>query len=313
MARKLRIPYEDALYHVINRGNYRDDIYATEGAAQSFLSTVIEAVQRYGWRLHAFVIMQNHYHLAIETPQANLVEGMHWLQSTAAIRFNRFRKEQGHVFQGRYKAILVEGMAALCRVVDYIHLNPVRAGAVTAEQVGRYRWSSLKMLIERKRRKGMVCGEWLEARGGWKDDADGITAYHEYLKGVGADEKRQKEEGLVELSRGWAIGTQGWKVAVAREYSHAALAQGMGKQEIAQIREAHWLKLMEMEMKKAGKRPEEFGKGQLCPKWKLEVAQAMQTAGGVPIRWLAERLSMGNPNALRSRLSQYRHEKRKNN
>ena len=107
MARSLRIQYEGALYHVINRGNYRSDIYASDGAAQSFLSTVIEAVQRHGWQLHAYVIMRNHYHLAIETPLPNLTIGMRWLQSTAATRFNRFRKENGHVFQGRYKALLL--------------------------------------------------------------------------------------------------------------------------------------------------------------------------------------------------------------
>jgi REP element-mobilizing transposase RayT len=89
MARSLRKQYEGTLCHVINRGNYRSDIHATEGAAQSFLATVLEAVSRHGWRLHAYVRMRNHYHLASETPRTNLDDGMRWLQSTAAARFNQ--------------------------------------------------------------------------------------------------------------------------------------------------------------------------------------------------------------------------------
>jgi len=306
MARSLRIQYEGARYHVINRGNYRNDIYATEGAARSFLATVIEAVHRYGWRLHAYVIMRNHYHLAIETPRANLTDGMRWLQSTAAARFNRYRKEHGHVFQGRYKALVLEDVAALCRVVDYIHLNPVRAGAVPAKQVGQHRWSSLRALVEKKRPEGLVCDEWLEVRG-WKDNASGIASYLEYLQDIGMDEKLQKQQGITGLSRGWAIGTPGWKAALAREHSHQAYSRGMGKQEVAQLREAHWWKLLEAELTKAGKSAEEFDSPKLCPEWKLEMALALQSRGGVPVRWIAEQMKMGKPDALRSSLSRYRH------
>jgi REP element-mobilizing transposase RayT len=88
MARKLRIEYPGALYHVINRGNYRRDVFESAGAAEAFVAALREAVAQYGWRVHAYVVMRNHYHLAVETPQPNLVEGMHWLQSTLATRFN---------------------------------------------------------------------------------------------------------------------------------------------------------------------------------------------------------------------------------
>jgi len=310
MARSLRIQYENALYHVINRGNYRNDIYASDGAAHSFLATVIEAVQRYGWRLHAYVIMRNHYHLAIETPLPNLTIGMRWLQSTAAARFNRFRKENGHVFQGRYKALLLENAAALRRVVDYIHLNPVRAGAVSAERVGEYRWSSLKALVENKRPEGLVCAEWLECRGhGWLDNAKGLAAYLEYLREIGADERQQRQLGLEGLSSGWAIGTHGWKAALAREHSHKALSRGMEKQDVVEMREAHWRKLLEAELSKAGKSTDELNSRFKCPEWKLEMAHGLQS-GGAPVRWIAEQLRAGDPSALRARLSDYRKEHR---
>jgi REP element-mobilizing transposase RayT len=102
MARKLRQEYPGACYHVINRGNYRTDIFQTEGARAAFETCLFEACEKSGWALHAYVIMRNHYHLALETPQANLVTGMQWLQATYANRFNRLRGERGHLFQGRY-------------------------------------------------------------------------------------------------------------------------------------------------------------------------------------------------------------------
>src|SRR5688572_16507787 len=107
MARKLRLEFAGACYHVINRGNYRRDLFKDEGAAASFQSCLFEACTRFRWRLHAFVIMRNHYHLAVETPEPNLSEGMKWLQGTWAARFNRFRSESGRPFQGRYKALHV--------------------------------------------------------------------------------------------------------------------------------------------------------------------------------------------------------------
>ena len=89
MARKLRIQFENAIYHVINRGNYRQDVFDSVGAAMAFESALAEASEIFEWRLHAYVIMRNHFHLALETPRANLVEGMHWLSGTYATRFNR--------------------------------------------------------------------------------------------------------------------------------------------------------------------------------------------------------------------------------
>ena len=137
MARKLRYEQENGLYHVINRGNYREAVFGSEGAVHAFEKALGEAVQLHGWRLHAYVLMSNHFHLALETPVPNLAEGMHWLQSTFSTRFNRLRKENGHVFQGRYKSIAIENGESLSAVVDYIHLNPVRARIVSEPKGSR--------------------------------------------------------------------------------------------------------------------------------------------------------------------------------
>ena len=98
MARKIRIEYSGAYYHVINRGNYRSWIFESEGARVSFLDCLKEVCLGKRWRLHGWVLMSNHYHLCIETPDPNLVDGMKWLQSTFTNRFNRYRKANGHVF-----------------------------------------------------------------------------------------------------------------------------------------------------------------------------------------------------------------------
>ncbi len=108
MARKLRLEFPGACYHVINRGNYRANVFQSEKTKAAFVSCLFEACVKSHWLLHAFTVMRNHYHLALETPEGNLVAGMQWLQSTFANRFNRLRDERGHLFQGRYKALLVE-------------------------------------------------------------------------------------------------------------------------------------------------------------------------------------------------------------
>ena len=101
MARKVRVEFAGACYHVINRGNYRKDLFAAKGAAESFQKCLLEAARRFDWRIHAFVIMRNHFHLALETPEPNLSAGMRWLQATWAVRFNRFRGETDAAGRGR--------------------------------------------------------------------------------------------------------------------------------------------------------------------------------------------------------------------
>ena len=108
MARKLRLEFPGACYHVINRGNYQANIFRADSTKAAFESCLFEACRKSSWRLHAFVVMRNHYHLAVETPDGNLVAGMQWLQATFAARFNRRRGLHGHLFQGRYKAFVVE-------------------------------------------------------------------------------------------------------------------------------------------------------------------------------------------------------------
>ncbi len=146
MPRKVRVEYPGAMYHVMSRGDRREDIFLDDVDRQDFLKTLAEVCQKTGFQVHAYCLMRNHYHLVVETPNANLVAGMAWLQSTYTIRLNHRHKLFGHVFSGRYKAQLVEGSGNgyLRTACDYVHLNPVRAGMLKAEErLLAYPWSSL--------------------------------------------------------------------------------------------------------------------------------------------------------------------------
>ncbi len=129
MPRPIRIEVPGALYHVMSRGDQRDDIFFDDVDRHDFIKTLAEACQKTDWQVHAFCLMSNHYHLVIETPNANLVAGTKWLQSSYAIRVNSRHALVGHVLSGRYKAQLIEsgGNGYLRTACDYVHLNPIRA------------------------------------------------------------------------------------------------------------------------------------------------------------------------------------------
>ena len=145
MPRPLRIEYEGAIYHVMNRGDRRGNIFRDDHDRQCFLSTLAEACTKTEWQVHAWCLMRNHFHLVIETPQANLVAGMKWLLGVYTKRFNIRHKVCGHVFAGRYKGLHVDGSGSgyLRTVCDYVHLNPVRAKLIgTATPLEGFAWSS---------------------------------------------------------------------------------------------------------------------------------------------------------------------------
>jgi REP element-mobilizing transposase RayT len=145
MARKPRVQYPGAMYHVMNRGDRREAIFADGEDRRRFLKTLGEACQKTCWPVHAYCLMSNHFHLVLETPQPNLVAGMNWLQGTYTSRFNRRHKEFGHLFSGGYQALPVDGRGTgyLKRACDYVHLNPARAKWLRPEQpLESFRWSS---------------------------------------------------------------------------------------------------------------------------------------------------------------------------
>jgi REP element-mobilizing transposase RayT len=221
MARKARVEYQGAVYHVLDRGDRREAIFLDDGDRRRFLETLGEACGRTGWRVHAYVLMSNHYHLMIETPQANLVAGMRWFQTTWTMRFNRRHRLSGHLFQGRYKAVLVDAQEGgyFAVLSDYIHLNPIRARMIGLEErLFDYPWSSYPLYAARPGRPA-----WFEPRSvlgelGLEDTAAGRRAYAERMRGRAVEELTPGNEpaGRAELRRGWCLGGEGFRERMLR-------------------------------------------------------------------------------------------------
>jgi len=145
MARSLRIEYEGAFYHVTSRGNHQSNIFDDDEDRQSFLKVFTDVVSQEGWICHGYCLMSNHYHLIIETPHANLSKGMRQLNGVYTQSYNRRHGKVGHLFQGRYKSIIVDAQAYLLELSRYVVLNPVRAGMV--KDVSEWSWSSYRSMI----------------------------------------------------------------------------------------------------------------------------------------------------------------------
>jgi len=251
--------------------------------------------------------MGNHYHLLIQTPDANLVEGMQWLQSTFANRFNRYRQSHGHVFQGRYKSILLDsdGIGA---VAHYIHLNPVRAGLVEAESLATYEASSFHQLWYPSKRWRFTDFECcLESAGGLQDTRAGKRSYRDYLAWLSADDEARRRLGFETMSRGWAKGTKAFKNAVLEDQQDV-LRGRIVESEAAEMREPRWERNLEHGLAALGRHADELETSKKSERWKVALARYLRERLLVPNTWLAERLQMGTPNSVSSRISRSRRE-----
>ena len=178
MARPLRIEYEGALHHVTSRGNARQDIFLDDKDRADFLASLSHIVDRFDWICHAYCLMNNHYHLLIETPRANLSQGMQLLNSMLSQRFNRRHKRVGHVLQGRFKGILVEKESQLLELARYIVLNPVRAKAVP--HPGDYTWSSYRATVGVAQPGSSLTVEWILSQFG-RNLAHARSVYRQFV------------------------------------------------------------------------------------------------------------------------------------
>lgn len=293
MARKLRLEFPGACYHVINRGNYRHDVFRTEKAKAAFEKCLFEACQKSEWRLHAYVIMRNHYHLALETPAGNLVSGMQWLQATFANRFNRFHGERGHLFQGRYKALLVEEGGPLAKVADYIHLNPVRAGICPVATLRAYRFSSYRLLFAPQSRP-----RWLDFRtvlheaGRLSDALAGWRSYAAHLAIRAAD--GALAEGSI--SQGWAVGSEEFKVALMHDHALVARTRAWERIGANEIRRQAWQEALLRGLRCLGRRESELMEGRKSECWKVALAVFLRESTQASNGWLGETLRIGRAN-----------------
>ena len=207
MARQWRIQYEGAIYHVMSRGIERGTIFLTDDDCLRFLECMERAVEKFKLDIFAFVLMGNHYHLLLRTPQANLSRAMQWLQTAYSVYYNLRHQRAGHLFQGRYKSILVGEEGYWQSLSFYIHLNPIRAGIVNG--IDEYKWSSYHDYVGLKKvHKWVLSEEILKELG--RDEQESRIKYRQLIMEASGQEKKILDEikyGLIlgsEKFIGWA-------------------------------------------------------------------------------------------------------------
>ena len=294
MARKLRVQYPGALYHVMNRGDRREPIFKDDDDRWRFLETLGQACGKTGWQVHAYCLMLNHFHLVVETPKANLVGGMKWFLGTYTSRFNRRHKLFGHLFSGRYKSLVVDGSGDgyLRTVCDYVHLNPVRANLLPPEApLQEFTWSSYPQYLRsaRKRPAWLRVDRVLGELGIQKDDAKGRRRFAEAM-----EERRSKDQPAPwkALRRGWYFGG-----AATKEELLERMGREMGEHHVGEERQetdeqkAHRLVLEEL--RKRGWTEQDLEQRRKTDGAKVKIAARLRGQTVMTLDWIAERLRMG--------------------
>lgn len=190
MARPLRIEYPGAYYHVTCRGNERREIFADDLDRKRFLEILAESKEIYGVEVHGYVVMANHFHLLVMTPEANLQKFMHRFNTSYTVHYNRRHRRSGHLYQGRYKAILVDADNYLLELSRYLHLNPVRLKRYFQLEVKEkrkiirtYPWSSYRGYVYLKHRQPFVIYSTVLEMVGGRDDREGRKGYADFVMG----------------------------------------------------------------------------------------------------------------------------------
>lgn len=229
MARPLRLEFLGATYHVTSRGNEQRSIFYTDDDRLAFLTFLGEAARRFGWSVTAWVLMTNHFHVVLQTPEPNLSKGMQWLNGTYAAWFNRRHDRSGHLFQGRFKAYIIERQTYYSEVLRYVVLNPVRAHMV--KHPADYRWSSYRATagIEEPE-EWLDVGAALESFGGTSEIAR--LAYRQFvLDRIGCQEPLWRD-----VIHGVFLGTDAWAremrilmEAKPRSTDHPKIQRALGR------------------------------------------------------------------------------------
>ena len=299
MARKLRLQYEGAVYHVMNRGNHREDIFRDDSDRRLFLDTLEETCAKTHWHVHAWCLMSNHFHLVIETPRANLVDGMKWLLATYTLRFNHRHKLSGHLFSGRYKALFVDESESgyLKTACDYVHLNPVRAKLLKAQdKLRHYPWSSFPEYL----RNPKLRRSWLKVRklfGEHGIPKDSPAGRKEFEKRMEVRRGAEDAEEFKGMQRGWFLGSKAFRKELLGMMSQKAGPEHYGE-EIRESAHEKAERLVWEELKKLGWRERELVKHRKGDPKKVKIALRLRRETTMTLEWTANRLCMGTKTHL---------------
>lgn len=309
MARKLRVEYPGAIYHVLNRGDRREAIFRTGQDRAMFLDTLGETCQKTGWQVHAFCLMSNHFHLVVETPGANLVSGMKWFLGTYTSRFNRRHRLVGHLFSGRYKSLIVDGSGTgyLKTVCDYVHLNPARAKLLAPEEkLSRYDWSSYPAYLRPARqRPGWLRTDRLLGEHGLPGDTP--AARREFALRMEARRAADLDHEWKPVRHGWCLGSQEFRKGLLEEMRGRAGPNHGGEER--RESEAAWAEqLVAEELRRRRWTAAELEQRRKGDTQKLTMARRLRQETTMTLTWIAQRLNMGATGSLANLL---RHASRK--
>ncbi len=291
MARKLRLEYPGAIYHVMNRGDRREAIFGDDEDRRRFLTTLGEACAKTGWQVHALCLMPNHFHLVVETPRGNLVAGMKWFLGTYTVRFNRRHKVCRHLFSGRYKALVLDGSGNgyLKTVCDYVHLNPVRAKLLPPEQALRaYQWSTWPEYLKRPGRRWA----WLRVDrllGEYRIPQDTVAGRRSLE--VALEERRAAEAGVdyKQVRRGWCLGADAFRQELLGQMKERLGAEHYGA-ERAETMAAQAEGFVAEELKRRCWSEAELGRRAKGDAGKVAMAVRLRAETAVTVKWIAEQM-----------------------
>lgn len=293
MPRQVRLEYEGAIYHLLSRGDRREDIFWDDADRSSFLATLGATCARTGWQVHAYCLMSNHFHLVAETPRANLVSGMKWLLGTYTMRFNRRHQLSGHLFAGRYKSLVVDGTGTdyLRTVCDYVHLNPARAGLVAeAVALESYGWSSYGAYLDAKRRPAWLrCDRLFGEHGLGKENRRARLEFSRRM------EARRAEDGgpaAERIRRGWHYGAEDF-VARLLDRLDGKAGPNHRARERCETEEEKAERLVRAGLAEIGWEDADLSARRKGAPEKVTIARRVRAETAVSLKWIAQRLSMG--------------------
>ena len=297
VARKLRIQYPGAIYHVMNRGDHREPIFRSGKDRELFLETLGQACEKTDWQVHAWCLMSNHFHLVVETPRANLVAGMKWLLGTYTMRFNRRHKLFGHLFSGRYKALPLDGSGTgyLKSACDYVHLNPARAKLLTRKQkLWAFRWSSYPQYLQSRaaRPPWLRVDRLLGEHGIPKDSPAGREQFERRMELRRAAEDGEEFRGL---QRGWCLGSEEFRKELLAQMSVGPEHYG---EEIRESGEEKARRVIAAELQKLGWRTGDLEARRKGDPEKVHLALRLRGETTMTLGWIAQALQMGTKTYL---------------
>ena len=299
VARKLRVEYPGAVYHVMNRGDRREPIFKSDQDRVLCLNTLAEACQKTGWQVHAFCLMSNHFHLVVETPSGNLVAGMKWFLGTYTPRFNRRHRLFGHLFSGRYKSLIVEGSGTgyLKTVCDYVHLNPVRAKILPpGDKLSRYRWSSYPAYLwPRRKRPAWLRVDRLLGEHGLGGDTP--AARREFAVRMEGRRAAKLDKEWTAVRRGWCLGGQRFRKDLLRQMREET-GPNHGGEERRETEETWAEELLGKELRRRRWSEAELAERRKGDSQKVALARRLRQETTMTLHWIAHRLNMGTAGSL---------------